>query len=178
MQLMRCPHCHARIDLHSCVEDEATRELLALVARTPRPLAAVLLQYLTLFRAANRDLTNSRALALAEGALALTSDQYLLAGAMRDTVETMQARRGSGESRPLKNHNYLKQVLGSVAEREAKEVPKGRVRLHGESAPEPVRRKETPEEADRAWRARMTKLGVDPDELIAPFLKNKGTHGE
>ena len=154
MQLTRCPHCHGRVDLAACAQDEATRELLALLARTPRPLAMALVQYLTLFRAANRDLANDRALRLAAEALDISTDPHMLAAAMGETVEAMRAKRGQGDGTPLKNHNYLRSVMRSIGERIGQaavaETPQ---------APAPKYRDR---DDDAAWRAQMRKLGIEP----------------
>jgi hypothetical protein len=160
MELCRCPVCHARVDLHACVQDEDGRALLALLARTPTALAKALVQYLTLFRAPTRDLSNSRAKRLAEDALAIHSDPYNLAAAMLDTVEGVQAKRAAGDGAPLKNHNYLKSVLKTVSERTgntASVVPTGT----------PKRDQLPVRDSDEAWRAQMKKLGHDPDKLIS-----------
>ena len=160
MELCRCPVCHARIDLHACVQDDAGRELLALLVKVTPALGRALVQYLTLFRAANRDLANSRALRLAKDALDIQADPYLLAAAMQDTVEAVQSKRQAGDGSPLKNHNYLKSVLKTVSERAgntASAAPTGT-----------QKRDQTPvRDSDEAWRAQMRKLGHDPDKLIS-----------
>ena len=106
MMLGRCPVCHSRISLEAVVQDDAGRELLALLARTDAALAMPLVAYLGLFRAPNRDLANDRALRLAQEVLALGTGQGL-ADALAQTVEAIRAKGGAA----LKNHNYLKRVL-------------------------------------------------------------------
>jgi hypothetical protein len=117
MQLTRCPVCHSRIGLEQLVQDEAGRELLVLMLTTPEWLASPLVVYLGLFRPATRDLANDRALRLAREALALTVEQPALAAALADTVQSMRAKQGQGGWKPLVNHNYLKSVLETVAQR-------------------------------------------------------------
>lgn len=117
MQLTRCPVCHSRIGLEQIIQDEAGRELLALVAKLPDWLASPLVVYLGLFRPATRDLALDRTLRLAREALALTDEQPVLATALADTVQSMRAKQDQGNWKPLSNHNYLKQVLESVAQR-------------------------------------------------------------
>jgi hypothetical protein len=116
MQLTRCPVCHARIGLDQLIQDEAGRELLALVARMPDWLAAPLVSYLGLFRPATRDLANDRAFRLAREVLELSGEQQL-AQALTDTVQAMRVKQDQGGFKPLSNHNYLKQVLESVSTR-------------------------------------------------------------
>lgn len=114
MQLSRCPICHSRISLEALVQDEAGRELMALVARLDTQTGAALVSYLGLFRSASRDLANERALKLARETLALTQDTARLAIAMSETVEALRSKQ---PRQPLKNHNYLQKVLESVQAR-------------------------------------------------------------
>jgi len=114
MELGRCPVCHSRISLEAIAKDKAGRELAALVAKTDSTTGQALLAYLGLFRSPSRDLANDRALALATEALALEAPQWVTA-AMQQTVEAIHSKRSQGgQVKPLKNHNYLKQVLESV----------------------------------------------------------------
>ena len=114
MRLTRCPICHSRINLEALVQDEAGRELLALVARLDTQTGAALVSYLGLFRSASRDLANERALKLARETLAIGVDTARLAIALSETVEAL---RGKQPRQPLKNHNYLQKVLESVQAR-------------------------------------------------------------
>lgn len=114
MQLCRCPVCHHRIALESLVLDQSASDLLALLSRCDAALATALVTYLGLFRSANRDLDHARALRLARDVLAL-GDAVALTAALAETVEAIRAKRERGDVRPLANHNYLKQVLGSVS---------------------------------------------------------------
>ena len=72
MQLSRCPICHSRISLEALVQDEAGRELMALVAKLDTQTGAALVSYLGLFRSVSRDLANERALKLAREAKQLS----------------------------------------------------------------------------------------------------------
>ena len=114
MHLSRCPICHSRINLEALVQDEAGRELLALVARLDTQTGAALVTYLGLFRSPTRDLANERALRLARETLDMTTDTARLAIALSETTEAL---RGKQSRQPLKNHNYLKKVLESVQAR-------------------------------------------------------------
>ncbi|WP_183360444.1 hypothetical protein [Geomonas limicola] len=73
-----------------------------------------LLSYLTLFRSEKRALSFERALKLAKEALQLSADPAQLEAAMAETVEAMRTKREQGQGTALKNHNYLKKVLGST----------------------------------------------------------------
>lgn len=116
MQITRCPVCHSRINLEACVQDEAGRELLAKLAKLDTATATALVGYIGLFRSANRDLANDRALRLANEVAQLENWQFLTP-AMAETVESMRDKQVRGEAKPLTNHNYLKRVLESVIAR-------------------------------------------------------------
>jgi len=112
MQLGRCPVCHHRIDIQSILQDEAGSKLLGLLARQPKDVAEPLIQYLALFRPAKTDLTNMRALKLAQEVLAMGGP---LATALDKTVASiMKQRAGQSLVKPLANHKYLQQVLDTL----------------------------------------------------------------
>ncbi|MBM96504.1 MAG: hypothetical protein CMI09_11755 [Oceanospirillaceae bacterium] len=114
MELGRCPICHHRISLEAIAKDQAGRELLAVLARLDDATAQALIGYLGLFRSPTRDLSNDRALALAKDALALEAPQWLVP-ALQQTTDAIHTKRANGgQVKPLKNHNYLKEVLASV----------------------------------------------------------------
>ena len=117
------------------MQDEAGRELMALVAKLDTQTGAALVSYLGLFRSASRDLANERALKLARETLGITPDTARLAIALSETVEAL---RGKQPRQPLKNHNYLAKVLESVQARPEPPRPDGRPSRGGEtSCPHP-----------------------------------------
>lgn len=61
MNLGRCPVCHSHISLEAIVQDDAGRELLAMLAGLDADLARPLVAYLGLFRPPRQDLRNVRA---------------------------------------------------------------------------------------------------------------------
>jgi hypothetical protein len=113
MQLT-CPCCFAAFPVEAALESAAGRELMGVLAQAG-PLARPLAAYLGCFRSASRALAWERALRLAREVMDLTGDQRALATALGQTVEALRTKRERGDSRPLKNNNYLKQVLESVA---------------------------------------------------------------
>ncbi|MFH1027798.1 MAG: hypothetical protein V1791_07340 [Pseudomonadota bacterium] len=107
-----CTSCHTIMHLESALEEAAGREFTAFISglgEVTRPLVA----YLGLFRPPTRALAYERMLRMASEVLELSSDNQLLARALSDTVEAIRIKRDEGDIRPLKNHNYLKQVLGN-----------------------------------------------------------------
>lgn len=124
MNLGRCPVCHSHISLEAIVQDDAGRELLALLAALDADLARPLVAYIGLFRPEKQDLRNLRALQLARDVLAMpaTSPQQR-AAALAETVESLRAKAGP----PLKNHNYLRRVLENTPDQPAALAPAKRL---------------------------------------------------
>ena len=168
MKLGRCPICHSHLHLDALIQDDAGSELLGVLAGLGRPLARPLVQYLALFRPAKSDLSNARALKLAQETLDLADRDSLIA-ALHDTIRSLHEKRQRGENKPLKNHNYLKQVMASVAPDARKPAAEADSRR-----PNVTEKKqgmeESPEEAQRKWEAHMRKLGVDTSK----YKVNKG----
>ncbi len=115
MKLGRCPVCHSHLHLDQLVQDESGRQLLGLISKLSYRMGPTLVAYIGLFRPAKQDLSNSRAYSLALETLELTTNQPLLAEAMRETVQSLHNKRQQGENKPLANHNYLKRVLEAKA---------------------------------------------------------------
>lgn len=111
MKIGRCPVCHAHLALDAIAQDEAARELLALLASLDADLARALVSYLGLWRPAKQDLAWSRALRLARETLALDADTTRLARALGDAVDALSAKGGQ---LPLRSHGYLKRVIEGV----------------------------------------------------------------
>jgi len=168
MKLGRCPVCHSHIQLEALIQDDAGSELLGVLAGLGRPLARPLVQYLGLFRPEKSDLSNARALKLAQETLAIADRDSLIAG-LQETVRSIHEKRQRGDHKGMKNHNYLKQVLASVAPEARNPAPEAETRR-----PTVTQKKqgmeETPEQAQRKWEAHMKKLGID----TSIYKVNKG----
>jgi len=113
---IRCPVCHAESELAAVCEQDAARDLLALLVLLPVDLARPLTAYLGLFRSRKRALGWERGLRLTRQTLSLCADYTRLATALSLTVEALRAKRESTAATPLGNHNYLKRVLEGVRE--------------------------------------------------------------
>lgn len=108
----RCPCCHTQFSLEHAMEDEALREMMAILADLPRDVSRPLVAYIGLFRGKTRAMAYERQLRLMREALALATDTLVVGVALSDTVEAIRAKRDTGEdTRPLRNHNYLKRVV-------------------------------------------------------------------
>lgn len=116
---LKCPACHAEFSLDAALDDEAGRQLTALLADLPREVSRPLLAYAGLWRSATRALSWDRALRIVREALALTEDRTALAAALAETVEAMRTKQAEPGWKPLTSHNYLRRVLDSTTARSA-----------------------------------------------------------
>lgn len=156
MNIGRCPVCHCRVSLEAVVQDEASRELTAEVARLPDMVAKPMLSYLGLFRPKKQDLSNTRAVKLLNQVLEMYRADHVLASALVETVGKIRAKRvDNNDSPPLTNHNYLKKVYESMATKLAVAA------TTKEKVKTPIQ-----QEQDNSWyfeqAKRMQNLGQDP----------------
>ncbi len=123
-----CPSCGAVAAADVWANDAVTREAIMAIAKLPPPMHLATLRYLTLFRPGKSALSWKRVLRLVGEVSALAAAGYvsvqgridrdcpprIWAAAMDEMVE-----RRSAIKRPLRNHNYLRQVAHGLAEAEA-----------------------------------------------------------
>lgn len=111
MKLCRCPICHSDIHLDALIEDEAGRALLGKISQLSHGVAQPMVAYLSLFRPAKSNLSNSRSLKIINDVLAMYDCSALLAHCLSETVQAVRKKRVNGQNaEPLTNHNYLKSV--------------------------------------------------------------------
>lgn len=114
MKLSMCPFCHGAITLDAICQDEAGRELMAIIIGMDTVSGTSLASYLTLFRSNTRYLSNDKALKLAKEAIAL-GELPSVVRAMQITVDSIHNKRHSGEKTTVfKDHSYLKKVLVDI----------------------------------------------------------------
>lgn len=126
-----CPACGAVSSSEAMTSDEACRKTLAVCCRMPGPLPMVVLQYLSLFRPEKSALTWGKALRLAQeledlvvkGWVQIEKKPARKCGPRiwAQAIEEMIDRR-QRLTRPLKNHNYLRDVAYTIADREDAET--------------------------------------------------------
>lgn len=116
MKIGRCPVCHSDFHLDAIMEDDAARQLLAKLTSLPHGASRHLVAYIGLFRREKNNLSNSRALKLAEEVLEMYPASRVLSHALSETVERIREKRAQGDTKPLSNHNYLKTVYTSSAQ--------------------------------------------------------------
>ncbi len=120
MKLNRCPICHSHLDILALAKDEVTSELLGKLAKLDTLSGTSLMSYLSLFSPAKSSLSADRALRLINEVETLGSgDWQRLAKAMATTVYNIQNKRrdeyaNNKAIKPMKNHNYLKQVFDDI----------------------------------------------------------------
>ena len=123
----RCPCCGATSSLDMLVTQEDARTALAAVFKISRPLGPALVRYLALFRPIVRELTMARVATLV-GELLPFVESGCIPRKGRDwpvqiadwvqAIELMLQARDAGKlALPLTSHNYLFEVLCSLADR-------------------------------------------------------------
>jgi len=123
--ILTCPSCGATASACAWENDIAARETMQAIIDLPTPVAKTCLGYLSLFRPNKRALTWKKAKTLilelsaliapghiqVQGKPARTCPPQLWAMAMAQMVD-----RAASLQRPLKNHNYLRQIVYQLAD--------------------------------------------------------------
>lgn len=122
MKLARCPSCHAHINLDTLIQDSGAKLLMSSITKLNFRMTSSVISYIALWRPAKSDLNNERAARLIEEVLALHSNQDVLIAALEQTTTSIRNNREYGTAKPLKNHNYLKQVLATISSKESTAV--------------------------------------------------------
>lgn len=125
MQL-KCPSCSATFSLDAALSVDAARAALMTALHMPAPLAALLAQYLAMFRSGQRALAFDRVERLLSELLPLlTSETVMRAGLTRPApialwqqgLERMVELRNTHKLQlPLKSHGYLLEIVAALAE--------------------------------------------------------------
>ncbi len=127
MKLTRCPVCHTNLHLDALIQDQSGKELLSEVAALPDFVARPMLAYLSLFRPAKSDLSLSRTLRLLREVTEEYKADHVLASALVECVGKLREKRVQfNDSKPLANHNYLKQVYKTIAVRNNVAIPESK----------------------------------------------------
>lgn len=114
MQLT-CPTCHAHMPLDVALQDEAGRELVAMLAAMQPQLALPLVHYLGFFRPAKQQLGWGRSLRLANEVVALLPCPVdVLVEGLLEAARSLDEKRQQPGWKPLGNHNYLRRCLDSA----------------------------------------------------------------
>jgi hypothetical protein len=126
MQL-NCPACGATFSLDAIIGHEGAREAVLVALQLPAPLGKTLIQYIGLFRPAQRALSMDRLAKLLNELLPMISKAQIERNGTiyaapvdywRNAMETMLASRDK-LTLPLKSHGYLLEVIAAAAEKTA-----------------------------------------------------------
>ncbi|MDH5524469.1 MAG: hypothetical protein OEY01_10825 [Desulfobulbaceae bacterium] len=130
-----CPGCGLTCSAEGWVNDAAIREMLVAMSTLAQPLPPAVLHYLSLFRPTSSAMSWSKALKLVREIAALTGTGNVQvqgqvsrpcpAPTWALAMDQMVAQRDTLK-RPMKNHNYLRQVAWSMADAEDLQVEKSR----------------------------------------------------
>lgn len=122
-----CPGCGATASAEAMTNDEAARKTLAVICQMQPPLPVIVLPYLSLFRPEKSALGWAKALRLAQELAELVGKGWVQvekkparrcqARIWAQAMEEMLARRDK-LTRPMPNHNYLRDVAYTIADRE------------------------------------------------------------
>ncbi len=120
-----CPSCGATASIEAWSNDAIAREAVVAVASLPAPLHLSTLRYLALFRPAKSALSWKKVLRLAGEIKELAEAGYVSTQGQIDrncppriwaaAMDEMVERQGAIK-RPLKSHNYLRQVAWGKAD--------------------------------------------------------------
>lgn len=148
---LACPSCGALMSLDVVVAHDGARDAVQIALNLPAPLGKLLIQYLTLFRPAQRQLTLDKVadilgellpMILAERIERNGKEhkiaQFVWAAGLR---EIMDRHKNSPLKTPMKNHGYLFEILLSqAATAEAKAEAKREEQRRQPPAAEQVKR--------------------------------------
>lgn len=144
----RCPCCGATSSLDVLVVHEDARAALAAVFQISQPLGPALVRYLALFRPIVRELTMAKVATLVGELLPFVKsgciprkgrDWPVQIADWVQAIELMLQQRDAGKlALPLTSHNYLFEVLCSLAERVQEEAVEAERLSRGQSAATPA----------------------------------------
>lgn len=126
MQL-NCPACGATFSLDAIIGHEGARDAVLAALQMPAPLGKTLIQYVALFRPAQRALSMDRLAKLLNELLPMISKAQIErngtiyaapADYWRNAMDSMLAGRDK-LTLPLKSHGYLLEVIAGMAEKVA-----------------------------------------------------------
>lgn len=121
---VKCPACGAVASLDALIGHDGAREAVVMALQMPAPMAKLLIQYVGLFRPAERELSFDRLAKLLGELLPDVSAQRIERGGQVfdaplaswvDAIGQVLAARDTGRLKtPLKSHGYLYEVLAGT----------------------------------------------------------------
>jgi hypothetical protein len=122
--ILTCPSCGATHSAEGWENDLAAREAMAALVALPAPVAKGCLGYLGLFRPTRRALTWKKAKSITQDLATLVSPGWVQVQGKPARpcpphiwAQAMEQMTGRTDlTRPLKNHNYLRQIAWQLAD--------------------------------------------------------------
>ncbi len=124
---LTCQACGAVISLDAALGHEGAREAVQIALQIPAPLGKLLIQYVGLFRPAQRQLSMDRVASLLGELLGMIQSAQIERNGRiyaapfdywQSALETMLAARDK-LTLPLKSHGYLLEIIASAADKTA-----------------------------------------------------------
>lgn len=124
---LTCQACGAVISLDAALGHEGAREAVQIALQIPAPLGKLLIQYVGLFRPAQRQLSMDRVASLLGELLGMMESAQIERNGRiyaapfdywQSALETMLAGRDK-LTLPLKSHGYLLEIIASAADKTA-----------------------------------------------------------
>lgn len=144
---LSCPSCGSAMSLDTLLASEGAREAVMTALQLPAPLGKALLQYLALFRPAQRQLSFDRVNSLLSELLPMIQSGKIERNgrlwaapveSWRQGIEEMLAKRGS-LTLPLKSHGYLLTIIAAYTDKaEARAETKAEERQRSGRTPVPA----------------------------------------
>lgn len=138
-----CPACGAAFSLDTLIGNEGAREAVMAALAIPAPLGKLLVQYLALFRPAQRQLSFDRVANILNELLPMIAEARIERGGRiwsapqdywKQALEEMLAKRAK-LTLPLKNHGYLLAIIeGYSSKAEAKQEAQTEAQRGGRTA--------------------------------------------
>ena len=122
---LNCPACGSAMSLDTLLASEAAREAVMTALQLPAPLGKALVQYLALFRPAQRQLSFDRVNSLLSELLPMIQSGKIERNgrlwaapveSWRQAIEEMLAKRDS-LTLPLKSHGYLLTIIAAYTDK-------------------------------------------------------------
>jgi len=184
---LTCPSCGALTSLEAAANDKAARQVSALFGRLPPEVARALPEYLALFRPQKQGLRWTRVVAVLDELVPMVIDGFVRQGRRRKPTavvwqEALMAVANRDLVRPLKNHNYLIEVLAGITDKAEGKWEQDRDQAHRSQKKAPARPvadlvSDLTVELDAAkYRAEVT--GASAEALEAELKQIREAHHE
>ena len=181
---LTCPCCGAVASVEAWQNDLEARAVLASAIKLDEPIPRQLLPYLGLFRPKERALSWKRAARLIMELSALVATGHVHVHGRPDrpcppsvwamAMEQM-AERGESISRPMTNHNYLRQVAWQLADKLDADIEARQYREERDGTAQAERRHERQDEVKLTDAERKTLQRLGLDKTIERMRANTAT---